>query len=102
MEEYIEKLKSLFRGRKLSTIHLIPLITDGVKMLYNIDKLSGGEKKQVLVKTLVSMTENTKQPEKDILLLLITDVVPVAIDHLVKAFKTDQKDVAKDVKRISL
>jgi len=95
MEEYVKELKTLFHGKKLSTIHLIPLITDGVKMLYNVDKLSGGEKKQVLIKALLSMTETTRQPEKDILLLLITDVVPIAIDHFVKAFKTDQKDIAR-------
>lgn len=98
MEQYIGELKNFFHGKKLSTTHLIPLITDGVKLLYNVDKLSGGEKKQALIKALLSMTETIKQPEKDILLLLITDVVPVAIDHLVKAFKTDQKDIVKDTK----
>lgn len=96
MEKQIENLKNLFAGRELSPKHLMTLVIDGIKHLHSKNDLSGVEKKQVLLKTLDSMTTFIPHPEKDILSVLIKDVVPFAIDHFIKAYKTDPKNIVND------
>jgi hypothetical protein len=89
-------LYDLFKDRKISPAQILPLISDALKLLNEVESMTDAVKKQTVLELVKKLSEKIPDgPEQQMADILVKDLVPMAVDKLIAAFNSIPFEVTK-------